>query len=48
MLQKSDVVSCFDKIPHGPLLSELRSFLGAENEKVINEICFFLRLIRRA
>lgn len=43
MLQKSDVVSCFDKIPHGPLLSELRSVLGVENEKVINLICLFLR-----
>lgn len=43
MLQKSDVVSCFDKIPHGLLLSELRSCLGAENEEIINWISSFLR-----
>lgn len=43
MLQKSDVVSCFDKIPHGLLLSELRSCLGAENEEIISLISSFLR-----
>lgn len=43
MLQKSDVVSCFDKIPHDLLLSELRSYLGAENEEIINLISSFLR-----
>ena len=43
MLQKSDVVGCFDKIPHDLLLSELRSCLGAENEGIINLISSFLR-----
>lgn len=43
MLQKSDVVRCFDKIPHDLLLSELRSCLGAENEGIINRISSFLR-----
>ena len=43
MVQKSDVVSCFDKIPHDLLVAELRSCLGAENEEIINLISSFLR-----
>lgn len=43
MLQKSDVVSCFDNIPHNLLLTQLRSCLDAENEQVISLIESFLR-----
>lgn len=43
MLQKSDIVGCFDKIPHVLLLSELRLHLGEENEERISLISSFLR-----
>ena len=42
MLQRSDVVSCFDKIPKDLLLVELKSFLGAESGEIIHLISEFL------
>lgn len=43
MVQRSDVVSCFDRIPHDPLLTCLKLWLGEENGGTIDLLGTFLR-----
>lgn len=42
-LQKSDIVSCFDRIPHRPLLGRLHLWLGPENPEIMALLRSFLR-----
>jgi Reverse transcriptase (RNA-dependent DNA polymerase) len=43
MVQKSDVVACFDRIPHDLLLFHLSFFLGSDNKEIIDLVSAFLK-----
>nr|YP_009380745.1 ltrA [Utricularia reniformis]ART30625.1 ltrA [Utricularia reniformis] len=44
LIQRSDIVSCFDNIPHDLLLSRLQSFLGPKNPELLDLISSLLNV----